>query len=48
MAEKFTEFDVADLLTSGEAIKAFLAAAMETGDAKQLRLRSELSRAPRA
>lgn len=36
MAEKFTEFDVADLLTSEEAIEAFLAEAMETGDAKHI------------
>lgn len=34
MAEQFHDFDVADLLDSDDAIEAFLAEAMETGDAK--------------
>lgn len=33
MAERFDDFDVADLLTSDDAIEAFLTEAMETGDA---------------
>ncbi|WP_438749538.1 addiction module antidote protein [Pararhizobium sp. O133] len=32
MAERFTEFDPADYLTSDSAIAAFLDAAFETGD----------------
>lgn len=31
MSEKFTDFDVSDLLTSEGAIEAFLTEAMETG-----------------
>ncbi|KKX33482.1 addiction module antidote protein [Rhizobium sp. LC145] len=34
MAEKFYDFDVAEMLTSDEAIEAFLAEAMEAGDPK--------------
>lgn len=34
MAEKFHEFDVAEMLDSDEAIEAFLSEAMDTGDAK--------------
>ncbi|MCB5205422.1 putative addiction module antidote protein [Neorhizobium sp. T786] len=34
MAEKFYDFDVAEMLTSDEAIEAFLAEAMESGDTK--------------
>ncbi|MBP2467068.1 putative addiction module antidote protein/putative addiction module killer protein [Sinorhizobium meliloti] len=36
MSEKFTEFDVSDLLTSERAIEAFLTEAMETGDAQHI------------
>lgn len=32
MAEKFHDFDVAELLTSDEVVEAFLTEAMETGD----------------
>lgn len=34
MAEKFHDFDPAELLDSDEAIETFLAEAMKTGDAK--------------
>jgi probable addiction module antidote protein len=33
MAERFHDFDVAELLTSDEVVEAFLTEAMETGDA---------------
>jgi probable addiction module antidote protein len=36
MAEKFYDFDIAELLDSDEAIEHFLADAMETGDAKHI------------
>ena len=36
MAEKFYDFDIAEMLDSSEAIEAFLADAMETGDAKHI------------
>lgn len=36
MAEKFHDFDVAEMLDSDEAIEIFLADAMETGDAKHI------------
>lgn len=34
MAEKFYDFDIAEMLRSDQAIEAFLAEAMETNDAK--------------
>jgi probable addiction module antidote protein len=34
MAEKFHDFDVAEMLDSDEAVEAFLTEAMATGDAK--------------
>jgi probable addiction module antidote protein len=34
MAEKFSDFDIAELLGSDEAIETFLAEAMATNDAK--------------
>jgi probable addiction module antidote protein len=34
MAEKFYDFDPAEILDSDQAIEVFLAEAMETGDAK--------------